>query len=324
MKRFKKLGAIIFLGAYLIIGASLIAPQKSLAAAPEFTPQIGIPGSNFQTDTGNVIGQEVKNATTGETVMRSDLIGRYITAFYNWGFSIVGVIAVLMLMAAGVIWLTSGGDSGKIGNAKKMIEGALLGSALLVGSWFLLNTINPNLVNMPTIDMVIIKQVKLGCCDAAKDDGVAKMTTSNNCKDGTNFDENKSLVLGKCESEVCCVYDYPASNISYCFTSFSNVCSLIRNGTAVQSNCSSLTKCTVTNCNNTKDGYKPDGAFAKEQNLLCYNGKVYPSMGAQLGEPCGQKDNGYGICVKAGTPCNDTRQIFGRACDNTGLTCCLD
>lgn len=160
MKRFKKFGAIIFLSAYLFIGFGLTVPFKSLAAAaPQFVPQIGIPGSDFQQGAGTTIGSEGTNAVTGEAVMRSDLLARYIAAFYNWGFGIVGVIAVLMLMAAGVIWLTSGGDSGKIGNAKKMIEGALMGTGLLVGSWFLLNTINPNLTNLPALEMVVISNI---------------------------------------------------------------------------------------------------------------------------------------------------------------------
>jgi len=344
MKRFKKFGAIIFLSAYLFIGLGLALPSRSLAADAQFIPQIGIPGSEFQQETGTTIGTPGTNATTGEAVMRSDLLARYIAAFYNWGFGIVGVIAVLMLMAAGVIWLTSGGDSGKIGNAKKMIEGALMGAGLLVGSWFLLNTINPNLTNLPAIEMTIIKQVKIGCCDAAKDDSTTKMTTSSNCKDGAGFDENKNLVLGKCELEVCCVFNFSGNQVSNCFTSFSNNCSYFKTGKAVDSSCSDLSECKkdpsiiancsdgdaecknpslIVDCSNVRDGEVPSGAFAKKERLICYNGRVYPSDNAQLSEPCGIKNGGYGICVKSEAYCNDRNNSGGRLCGNN-LKCCLD
>lgn len=324
MKRFKKLGAIIFLSAYLIIGASLVIPGESLAAAPEFTPQIGIPGSNFQPGTGNVIGSEVKNVTTGETVMRSDLIGRYVLAFYNWGFSIVGVVAVLMLMAAGLIWLTSGGDSGKIGNAKKMIGGSLLGSLLLVGSWFLLNTINPNLTNLPTIDMAIISKVAMGCCDIS---GKAEMTTGNVCekKKGV-FDENKVLgSSGQCEPMVCCTITY--SNPAYqthCYKTNKENCI---EGTTTEGQCANIDKCkngVIMGCGGVKTGEAPNDSKDYITNAFCYNDLVYRrqgSLGGRLGEPCGSEP--YSKCDKdqAQNGKNCVRGSGGRNCES-GLWCC--
>ena len=155
MKKFKKFGATFLISFYLLISFSFIVPQKSLATDVQFTPQVTIPESDFTQGKGTVIGGTSTN-DKGETVIQSDLLARYIKAFYNWGLSIVGVIAVLTLMAAGVIWITSGGESEKIGKAKQMIGGSLLGAALLAGSWFILNTINPNLNKLPAIETTVI------------------------------------------------------------------------------------------------------------------------------------------------------------------------
>jgi Type IV secretion system pilin len=150
MKNFKKIGAILFLGALLFISA----PALALDVKPvNFTPQISIPGSEFQQGVSTTVGK------ISSTTVTSDLLARYVAAFYNWGLSIVGVIAVLMLMAGGIIWLTSGGDSGKINDAKKMIEGSLLGTFLLVGAYFFLNTINPDLTKLPVISMDVVNKV---------------------------------------------------------------------------------------------------------------------------------------------------------------------
>jgi len=166
MKNFKKISALLFLSAYLIIGFSLSIPVFA-ADEVKFTPQISIPGTEFQQGTGVKVGETV-GATTSST-----LLARYIKSFYTWGLSIVGVLAVLMLMAGGIIWLTSAGDSGKIGNAKKMISGSLFGTLLLVGAYFFLNTINPDITKLPALEMTNVK--KIGIDDKGFMDGAEKL-----------------------------------------------------------------------------------------------------------------------------------------------------
>ena len=162
MKKFKKISAILFFSAYLILGLNFATPV-SAAKEVKFTPQVGIPNSEFTTDTGITVGKK------DGSVVTSDLLARYVKAFYNWGLSIVGVLAVLMLMAGGLIWLTSAGDSGKIENAKKMISGSLFGTLLLVGAYFFLNTINPDLAKLPVIELSSINKsdidTYLSCCN---------------------------------------------------------------------------------------------------------------------------------------------------------------
>ncbi len=111
-------------------------------------------------------------------------IGQYTKGIYNYLLAIVGVVAAIVLMGAGIIWLTSGGESGKIEQAKNLISGAVIGIAILATSYLVLNQINPSLVNLQNISIKSVKRVEVypdaditvvggartygAACDAAK------------------------------------------------------------------------------------------------------------------------------------------------------------
>jgi hypothetical protein len=73
-------------------------------------------------------------------------IGEYITGIYNYGLSVAGILAAIMLMAGGLLWLVSGGDAGRITQAKELIVGSITGLIILAASFIILVQINPNLV----------------------------------------------------------------------------------------------------------------------------------------------------------------------------------
>ena len=73
-------------------------------------------------------------------------IARYIALSYQWIVAFTAVLAVLAFTVAGVLWLTAGGDSSKVTESKQVMSNALIGLALALGSYLLLNVINPNLV----------------------------------------------------------------------------------------------------------------------------------------------------------------------------------
>ena len=73
----------------------------------------------------------------------SDLFGRYVSALYKWASSIVGVIAVLIMVGSGIQISMAGGDSAKIDEAKQRIAQSLVGIAILFLSGLILYTINP-------------------------------------------------------------------------------------------------------------------------------------------------------------------------------------
>ncbi len=74
-------------------------------------------------------------------------VGEFIQLMYRYGIVIAGIIALLVIMLAGFGWITSGGNTEVITSAKKKIAGALMGMFLASLSYFILNTVNPYLVN---------------------------------------------------------------------------------------------------------------------------------------------------------------------------------
>jgi len=85
-------------------------------------------------------------------------IGDYIQTLYQYGIIAAGILSVLMIIAAGFIWTTSGGNAERIGSAKKKIAGAIMGLVLASLSYTLLNTINPAFVNIRLPQIWMIKE----------------------------------------------------------------------------------------------------------------------------------------------------------------------
>ncbi len=99
-------------------------------------------------------------------------LGQFIQYIYRYAVTIAAIVAVIMVMLAGFQWVTSGGNSESITSAKKRIAGALMGLFLMYLSYFILNALNPALVNirLPQVWMVR-KQNTLTqfCSDLPKD-----------------------------------------------------------------------------------------------------------------------------------------------------------
>lgn len=163
-KHAKKIIAASLVASVLMIIFTITSFQVAQAAdVLEFKPQVPIPGMSESEPVGAVMGDKVV----------STLLPRYIEIFYNYGLSVAGILAAVMLMAGGTLWLVSGGDSGKVGQAKDIIAGSLIGLVLLFSAYIILNTINPELLKMKPIsidgvgEVDMTEEVRFGCCICA-------------------------------------------------------------------------------------------------------------------------------------------------------------
>jgi len=83
---------------------------------------------------------------------------------YDYAIGIAGGLAGVMLMIGGFQYLTAGGDASRVGAAKKRITDSMVGLVLVLGAFLILNTINPDLVNMSEIRVPMVqKQVFVAC-----------------------------------------------------------------------------------------------------------------------------------------------------------------
>ncbi|MFA7653887.1 MAG: pilin [Candidatus Magasanikbacteria bacterium] len=88
-------------------------------------------------------------------------IGEYIQQFYKIAVSIAGILAAVVIILSGIQWVSSGGNSEMITRAKKRIAGAVVGLLIAVGSWVILNTINPALINLRLPQTYMIRQINM-------------------------------------------------------------------------------------------------------------------------------------------------------------------
>ncbi len=182
---------------------SLLMPVMSLAAtmdvAPEFNPLcwhkaecdtaraaiLNKDAKDVKSDKGGWLNQEPCNAEgwgmclpAGVTVTEVAFggkkefsnIGDFLKTNFNLAITFAGILAVIMIVIAGVQWVTSGGNSEMITSAKKRIGGALTGLLIAYLSFTILNTINPDLVNLRLPQTFLLRPFKLTpqyCKDAS-------------------------------------------------------------------------------------------------------------------------------------------------------------
>ncbi len=77
---------------------------------------------------------------------------QFINYIFIFSLGIVGIVGIIAIIIGGLGYVTAVGNPQKAGDAKSRILSALLGIILLLGSYVILDTINPNLtkLKMPT------------------------------------------------------------------------------------------------------------------------------------------------------------------------------
>ena len=105
--------------------ALAIMMALSIAIGPlAFSPNIAY----AQVDTGLAeVGSTVKLNATDPRVIAARII--------NVALGLLGIIMLSMILYAGFLWMTSGGDSEKVERAKLMIRNAIIGLVIILSSW---------------------------------------------------------------------------------------------------------------------------------------------------------------------------------------------
>jgi hypothetical protein len=94
-----------------------------------------------------LLAPAIGHAAIFEFPKSGDSLATYISKLYDVALAIGGILAVLMIVVGGIYFSVSGAVD-KQAEGKEMIISALFGLLLLLGSYVLLNTINPELVKL--------------------------------------------------------------------------------------------------------------------------------------------------------------------------------
>lgn len=317
-----------FLAIPTVVSAGLTSALQKATGINDpivFQPQVGIPG---------LVDKGSKLALTQNS---TSYIAQMVKGFYDYGLGIGIILAAVVMMAAGVIWLTSGGSSEKITQAKGLISGSLIGMLLLIGSWMLLNIINPYLVNfkIKTIKNIAATDVAKGCCLAqetilGQKTNVASLVDSQKKCTGTWYGYNYAPDANTasphiCETMGCCsaVINVMGGHIitssrTISFPSSKKNCEGADFESAVPGSDIIYSwndkKCEISevkDCAGLADGTKcfdrSDGTIAgvfinstcssNGTCGYCYGELCLPKLG-EIGQICGGDNNTTGICMK--------------------------
>jgi len=97
---------------------------------------------------------------TGEECVVSWLAD-YMQAIYRYGIGAILILAVVVMMIGGVVWLTASGNDKKISDAKNWINGSLFGVLIALSSYMILNIVNPALTTLSPIKLTSIGKIDL-------------------------------------------------------------------------------------------------------------------------------------------------------------------
>ena len=175
LKKIPKIITTIFLVVFLfqLIGFIFILTTPKISQAIE-APKLQVP-----------IGEEFSKVNADDETISVPWIGEYISAVYKYAVGIVGILATVVMMFGGVLWITAGGNQERISNAKSWITASLTGLVLVLCSYLILSTVNPDLTRFKPIEISVVqKPPEVGCCAKIKDSGKGGDTTKDKCETG--------------------------------------------------------------------------------------------------------------------------------------------
>ena len=142
-------------------------------------------------------------------------IAEYIGAIFKYSMLIVGILAVIVMIIGGVIWLTAGGSQGRISEGKDFVKNGVLGAVIALCSYMAMFIINPNLTILPPINVGYINKIDVE--ELTPDEQISAQNISGTIGDtkfgtGTNGvplimqcqEPARSITYGKgCSSTLC-------------------------------------------------------------------------------------------------------------------------
>lgn len=84
----------------------------------------------------------------GKSITEETTPAGYVVYFFYLAIALGSVLVFIVLVLAGVDFMTAGGEPAKISEAKKKVTSAIIGLVVLLSSFLILNSINPDLLNI--------------------------------------------------------------------------------------------------------------------------------------------------------------------------------
>jgi hypothetical protein len=77
----------------------------------------------------------------------SNSIADCVASIYRWSLGVAVLLALIMIIVSGYLYMTAGGNAQSVSLAKEMFTGAFIGLIILFAAVLILRTISPELVS---------------------------------------------------------------------------------------------------------------------------------------------------------------------------------
>ena len=267
-------------------------------------------------------------------VLQVGFIGEYIAAIYRWLIGIMAVFAVIMIMVGGIQYMLQGGSQQGVTEAKQRITNALVGMVILLGSYTLLYTTNPQLTLLNAIRIKAVDSID-STLSPSEGPAVASSTTTaigtalQSCKDAEQAAYARTCPLSQTykspvRTSYSCNYHFRANTPNYDSSKMRGLDYAVpwgteifapQNGTVLFKKGSASNRCgnqidvifdgAILSMCHVKDFIGESGRIVKQGEAIghsggrCCSGETKPTGGAWA------TANISGTCTYSGTPCAD-------------------
>jgi hypothetical protein len=104
----------------------------------------------------------------GELSVTGDF-GEYIGVAYKWLVGSGALFAIVMIMISGLQWSLGAASSESIGKAKSRLKNAIIGLVLLMSTYLILATVNPQLLSLQVPKFPMIRTLDIGSTENSCD-----------------------------------------------------------------------------------------------------------------------------------------------------------
>lgn len=109
------------------------------------TPNLALAQANV--DEGDVFGtREIEDPESGIALGKRSLQAT-VVRLINVALSLLGIIAVVIVLIGGFKWMTAGGNDDKVAEARKLIFAGIVGMAILLSAWAIARFVLSNLAS---------------------------------------------------------------------------------------------------------------------------------------------------------------------------------
>lgn len=131
-------------------------PSATVVSTPEPTPEV--PFVPITPNLGvQIPGANLSAPTNEGGVVRIAFLAQYINAAYKYLTGTILVVAIVMCVYGGFLYLVGSADIGSIQRGKKIMIDAIMGMVIVLAAYAILNTVNPDTTNLKVLELSFVK-----------------------------------------------------------------------------------------------------------------------------------------------------------------------